>query len=86
MTIFTFTNPKTAPSIDINEHTITGFLGTSPERVNQPSVKNDVGMTLNFKFMGGSLFVNGTQVVRSDITFKNGVLYQLEHVSCYCLS
>jgi hypothetical protein len=86
MTIFTFANPETAPSVDINEYTITGFLGTSPELVNQLSMKNDVGMTLNFKFKGGSLFVNGTRVVRSDITFKNGVLHQLEHVSCYCLS
>ncbi|KAF8252054.1 hypothetical protein K440DRAFT_636236 [Wilcoxina mikolae CBS 423.85] len=81
MTIFTFANPSNATSvnININEYTITGYLGTSPELVGQMSLQNDAGATLHFKYHGGFLYVNGCRVVRSDILIKNGVLHQLEH-------
>ncbi|KAF8534353.1 FAS1 domain-containing protein, partial [Trichophaea hybrida] len=82
VTVFTFANSSKTFSIDINEYTITGFLGYSPKLVDQRSLKNNAGKTLTFKYKHGSLFVNDTRVVRSDITSKNGVVHQLEKVSC----
>ncbi|KAF8542030.1 hypothetical protein BDD12DRAFT_877352, partial [Trichophaea hybrida] len=62
VTVFTFANSSKTFSIDINEYTITGFLGYSPKLVDQRSLKNNAGKTLTFKYKHGSLFVNDTRV------------------------
>ncbi|KAF8544162.1 hypothetical protein BDD12DRAFT_801508 [Trichophaea hybrida] len=94
MTIFAFQNFPTTPSVNINEYTITGFLGFSPGFTEEGSLVSDAGTKLKFSFYHGSYFVNGIRIIRTDMTIKNGVLHLLEkpfseagyesHTSCGC--
>ncbi|KAF8244321.1 FAS1 domain-containing protein [Wilcoxina mikolae CBS 423.85] len=80
MTIFAFANDAIDgdDTFNVNEHTITSLLGYSPELVDTGPFTSDAGTKITVKFSGGSVFVNGIRIIKSDITMKNGVVHQLE--------
>jgi uncharacterized surface protein with fasciclin (FAS1) repeats len=82
MTIFTFANDAISSdeTFNVNEHTITNLLGYSPELVDTGPFTSDAGTKITVTFSGGSIFVNGIRIVKTDIIMKNGVVHQLEKV------
>lgn len=80
ITIFAFPNSRNTSSVNLNEYTVTGYLGFSPVFEDQGKLLSDAGTTLEFSFSHGSYFVNGIRIIRTDVILKNGVLHLLEKV------
>jgi len=78
MVIFAFADHTVHGKFEVKEHTISGFLGYTPELIDGGQFTSDAGTTLTVKFKDGDVFVNGIRIVKSDIIIKNGVIHQLE--------
>jgi len=78
MVIFAFADDKVDGKFEVKEHTISGFLGYTPELVDGGQFTSDAGTSLTVTFKDGDVFVNDVRIVKSDIIIKNGVIHQLE--------